>query len=324
MAAPKEKAKGQVKSRGYVGHVQLDHVPTTDILERIKEATPKKIVLLSVKITVAMALDMLTVNESNRHVRGEDVVRWARAMKDGKWMDAGDTIKFSRDGKMIDGQHRLLAIIESGMPQFYSIVTGLDPKAFNVIDTGRIRTASDAISIMGYKHTSILAAAIKGDIYYRKHGKTAMKHSQAQTPNYEVSEWLQSEVNAKLMNEVVEFSVSYLWKQGPFLARSSWAFIYYELSKKHRGDATQFIQALATGENISMTKNTAIHLVRQKLLALTIKKGKYEVQHSGTLFLKVLYIFTAWNLWRLGRNKQYKEITIDVNATELPSFNSLA
>lgn len=324
MAAPKDKAKGEIKARGYVGHVQLDHVPTTDILERISAATPKKQVLLSVKIMVPMAQDMLTVNECNRHVRGEDVARWAKAMKEDKWMDTGDTLKFDRNGKMIDGQHRLLAIIESGIPQFYSIVTGLDPKAFNVIDTGRIRTASDAISILGYKYTSILASAIKADIYYRKFGKTAMKHSQAQTPNYEVSEWLQSETNAKLMNEVVEFSVTYLWKQGPFLAHSSWAFIYYELSKKHRGEAKQFIQALATGENISMTKNTAIHLVRQKLLALTIKKGKYEVQHSGTLFLKVLYIFTAWNLWRLGKNKQYKEIEIDVNATELPPFAKLA
>lgn len=61
-----------------------------------------------VKITPDMAEKWLGRNPRNRHVRQRDVVRYAQSMLAGEWLVTGEAIKFSFDGNLIDGQHRLL------------------------------------------------------------------------------------------------------------------------------------------------------------------------------------------------------------------------
>jgi hypothetical protein len=88
-------------------------------------------------------------NDANRGLRARAVNAYARDMEHGKWMLTGESIKFDRAGNLLDGQHRLSAIVQSGTPQRLLIVSGIDPTVRTVIDTGAVRTSGDALRIAG-------------------------------------------------------------------------------------------------------------------------------------------------------------------------------
>jgi hypothetical protein len=312
-ATANEKRRSNVR---FITHYQLDHTPTTDILTRIKEASKKKEVLLNVKITPDIARDLLTVNPSNRHVRLEDTRRWTKDMIAGKWIDTGVPLLFSWDMKLLDGQHRLIAIIESGKTQVYNIVTGLPPEAYNVIDTGRIRTAGDVISDLNFKNYNVMASAIKSEIYWQKYGKLGTNLNQSRVANYEVKEWVMNMAEMKLMVLCVEYAANFLQKNASFLSASSWAFVFFILSRRNRTTAEYFVTALATGENISRTKDPAIYLLREKMISFSAKKSSWANRNSVSFVVKMHYIITAWNLFRL--NKKPTELSINLKATEFP------
>lgn len=86
--------------------------------------------------------------EHNRPVNRRHVEFLTSEMQNGRFLVTGDTIKIDRDGRLIDGQHRLHAIIKSGITLRMLIVDNLDPVAFTVIDQGgRVRGVSDVLAI---------------------------------------------------------------------------------------------------------------------------------------------------------------------------------
>lgn len=90
-----------------------------------------------------MAEKFLATSDKNRAVSTGRVLTLANEMRLGKWVLNGENIIFSESGKLLDGQHRLLAIIESGCHVQLSITTGAPDTAFETINTGRSRSHGD-------------------------------------------------------------------------------------------------------------------------------------------------------------------------------------
>jgi predicted nucleic acid-binding Zn ribbon protein len=67
-----------------------------------------------VYVTPEMAERWLGHNKVNRNLRNRRVDQFARDMRSGRWQLTGEAIKFGKSGNLIDGQHRLWAVIESG------------------------------------------------------------------------------------------------------------------------------------------------------------------------------------------------------------------
>lgn len=95
----------------------------------------------------------------NRHVSLRIVENYASAMRRGEWECNGETIKISTAGSVIDGQHRLLAVIASGVTIKCLVVRNVSDSAFKSIDKGKKRTHGDILGIMGYSNRNVLAAA---------------------------------------------------------------------------------------------------------------------------------------------------------------------
>lgn len=112
-----------------------------------------------IAITPEMAARWLKFNVKNRNIRRQDVDRYKRDMIADNWHLDGSPIRFAKDGALLDGQHRLTAIVESGKTVTMLVVRGISADAQSVMDTGRRRTASDALAINGHKHSSTVAAA---------------------------------------------------------------------------------------------------------------------------------------------------------------------
>lgn len=83
-------------------------------------------------------------NTENRPVKAGIVKKYARIMKTGDWKFSPEAISISSNGRLLNGQHRLLAIEASGVTCKFLFATGFDDDVFDVLDRGATRTLSDA------------------------------------------------------------------------------------------------------------------------------------------------------------------------------------
>src|SRR5262252_5585589 len=292
------------------------HLPTTNILDRIEKLIAHEDILKEVEITPEMALDILTWNKENRPIPSGVVFRYASEMRAKKWIYNGDSIRISKTKKLIDGQTRLYAIIISGLPQTFNIQGGLSDSAYGTIDYGKKRTAGDVLAKRGHFHANALAAAIKQNIYFERHLRFQVNIQANRVTNQDVVDWLK-ERDLKLMEKCIDEAVNHLHKKGPFLANSTWGFVYFTLSLRHRSQATEFINLLASGAGISPTRNNAIYLCREKLMHSFPALHQRILQSGGSQVteIKVRYIFRAWNAWRT--NEKLERLSINTREPKM-------
>jgi len=110
-------------------------------------------------ITPTEAKSILSRNTDNRKVNYKHVDFLARQMKEGEWIYNGQSIVIGANGVLLDGQHRLMACVASGVPFETEKVEGVQSDlAFATIDTGRLRTANDIIAMNGNRNSNRLTA----------------------------------------------------------------------------------------------------------------------------------------------------------------------
>lgn len=120
-------------------------------------------------VDVDTATEWLGYNTHNRVASNAHVAALAGAILRGEWKLDGSAIRFSESGVLLDGQHRLLALIEAnkiakenGERKKYTIETlvieGLPDEVQDTIDRGKGRNLKDALSLRGHANASTLAA----------------------------------------------------------------------------------------------------------------------------------------------------------------------
>jgi hypothetical protein len=114
-----------------------------------------------VNVDPDVARRWLEANTHNRNTRQFVVNQYARDMAAGQWRFTGEAIKFAHDGTLLDGQHRLLAVVKSGATVSMLVINNLPLEAQDVMDSGIKRQALDGLKLAGYKNTSILQAAAR-------------------------------------------------------------------------------------------------------------------------------------------------------------------
>lgn len=100
-----------------------------------------------VLITPEIAKKMLESNNNlNRKISMTTVNAYADDMRNGKWIDNNIPITFCTDTNNIaDGQHRLAAVVESGVSQYF-IINYLPSDRCKGFDMNRIRSVSDILT----------------------------------------------------------------------------------------------------------------------------------------------------------------------------------
>ncbi len=120
------------------------------------------------RIDAALAQALLELNTENRKVRERNVARYAGALRDGDWVYNGDAIRFSVEGTLLDGQHRLLAVVRTGRPITALVVMGLDRSAQDTMDDGGARTLGDMFGIAGKARANALATVVARAAEYER------------------------------------------------------------------------------------------------------------------------------------------------------------
>tara|TARA_R100000734_G_scaffold18786_2_gene16544 strand:- start:26 stop:859 length:834 start_codon:yes stop_codon:yes gene_type:complete len=123
-------------------------------------------------ITPDFAIDVLTTkNINNRSIKPANLNRLITAIDNGQWVVTHQGIAFDDNGYLLDGQHRLEAIVKTGKTLPMMVTRNISAKIFNCIDTGTARSAADSLFIEGCTQPSRVAAGIKVYILYQRYPK---------------------------------------------------------------------------------------------------------------------------------------------------------
>lgn len=101
----------------------------------------------------------------NRPVTRQHVKDLASDMANNRWRKTHQGIAFSPDGRLLDGQHRLLAIVMSGVTIPLLVTRDVEPEAMDGIDQHQRRTAAQIASMQhGVDKEASRLAAMAGAI----------------------------------------------------------------------------------------------------------------------------------------------------------------
>jgi len=240
-----------------------------------------------VLVTPAMAEKFLARNGHNRRVQDSTVRRYASEMRNGRWIFTGEGIRFDTNGNLIDGQHRLHAVILSGVPTEFLVIEGLDPEAFRGIDKGAKRMVAHDLHVAGEKNPNNLAAAIahlrrfeRGDLWTC----TAVERF--------VSSGEAFETLARYPG--IRASVAFAERAKNVIPQSMAGFLHFVFSRHDRAIADRFFAALGDGVELGRT-DPIYHLREQLLRAKADPARTMDWRHRMALAIK------AWNLCATGR-----------------------
>lgn len=256
------------------------------------------------KISPDEAKKILEKNTRNRHVTQGHVDFLHAQMRTGQWIEGtGDPLRFNKEGELIDGQHRLMALIKTNATYSFLTITDVPDEAFFVMDTGRKRTLGDVLSISGFKDATNIGAAARMIILHKEssRGASAFAYGRSETISKRSTGLAEVLTNAKIMefckendlDEARQFA-NKSYSICRLLRKSEWIFLYFILSEKSQEDASEFLTALATGANIP--EKSALLYARQRL--------ELGISRAITLTPKAkqFYVFRAWNAWRKREN----------------------
>jgi hypothetical protein len=97
------------------------------------------------EITPDLAAEFLKRNTGNRAIRKRAVDQYADDLRRGNWKLTHQGVAVSLDGRLLDGQHRLSAIVQSGVAAQMVVALDVPENAYLVIDRGKPRLLADAL-----------------------------------------------------------------------------------------------------------------------------------------------------------------------------------
>src|SRR5262245_54162495 len=105
---------------------------------------------------------------TNRGLRRYHIDKLAHAMSLGQWRVTHEALALNKEGGVLDGQHRLHAIVQSDVPVDMLVIRDAEPESFAVVNTGTARTTADSLKVAGYHDVNHLSAVVRGYIAYNQ------------------------------------------------------------------------------------------------------------------------------------------------------------
>lgn len=240
-------------------------------------------------VTPKVAFAWLENNRRNRTLRQEVVDMYAEQMTAGEWRMTGDPIRFSESGTLLDGQHRLAAILQSGAFLPMVIVRGLDLDDQMVIDTGVRRSFGDHLKIIGEPYSNHLAAMVRGVTLFETNGNL-------------VANRVPHSVLKETLNKYPEIrdgiSTVYKVNQETSLGFNAGGYGWWRFSQLDKQDCKKFFDQFASGADLQ--DGNPILTLRKIFLADIRGRRNFNFRAN----FKAAIMTKAWNKWRAGETAQ--------------------
>lgn len=180
-------------------------------------------------ITPKKAKELLEKNTHNRPVSQKRVNHYADIMKQGKWHLTHQGIAISKTGVIVDGQHRLLAVIQSNMPIDFNITYDVEDETFKYVDVGYTRTTSNIFAIEGISNYTKHASGVsRYHGFMNSQGSLSTTTSSRVENNYTHDDYLQFYYdNEDFLIQVQSLATSLYSKYKILSTSEIYAFIVY-------------------------------------------------------------------------------------------------
>lgn len=262
--------------------------------------------ITQVIVTPITAQKYLDTNKNNRKIKPTIVDRYFNDMKKNRWKEGtGETIKIGTSGRLLDGQHRLTALVKSGKNFQFSIATDVEESVFDVLDTGSVRNAGDAFFIKKVPYSHVIPSIISTYKMLKEGRKNADQHPNIRPTTSMI--YTEYSRNKGYWEEVAAKSVAWYDKFAKIIAPSTIGGIYALLSDVSQADADKFMNQLCTGMEI---ENSAIAMLRNSLMQNRIAQRKMSPPTKNGFILK------TWNLYR--KNGQVKRLLFSLENDPFP------
>lgn len=248
--------------------------------------------VMTVILTPALAEKWRPLIRNPRNLITRKVIEYARDIKNGSWTDTGDPIRFDQEGMIVDGNHRIEAVLLSGTPIITKVAYNLDDDALRNIDIGMKRSPGSILSTMGEdkSHANELAATLTLVSRWLKGGTAIAAQSFTPTisdrmqiladfPNVRKS--VKYVLGGKILDEngkVIEKFVGLTNLKKFAGSRAVACFIHLFGEMTAPGKVDEFFKALNSGENLR--KGMPAYALRE----LLIKRNKegYAARRGST------------------------------------------
>lgn len=253
-----------------------------------------------VSINPKRAAELLALSAGNRPIRKLLVARYAKEMAMGSWKLSPEPIIVTKKGRLVQGHHRLHAVILSGCTVEFMLCEDADDGIVMVLDTGRSRTLSDRLNayapdratrriINDLPGRGVRLAAIISFVYKAIMGESTPSTDEALRIIHFYDEALTSVLdlctNDRLLCRAACMSAFVLALQAATSAQQKTAII-------------NFIQSVSTGEMLE--RGEPAYALREYLLGIKMKRrGRSSSIAQGVadsqwvIFVKTLYMLKS-------------------------------
>lgn len=244
-----------------------------------------------IDLTPAMGAALIGRNTRNRHMSGTNYQKVRRSIERDEWSLNGEAVKISDTGVLLDGQHRCMAVVETGKTIQTILIEGLPESAQDTMDTGKPRTLGNVLHMRGYKSAPNLAAGIRRMLLAERDGiKWAFARGTASTTRPEELSWF--EENPWIEN-YTQASATVAKDRDVLLSPTSTLVLMVMFDGCDEEDAEFFWEKLRSGESLS--DQHPIMALRRAFKRQSDLKGEHDQYHLAGLTIK------AWNKYRKGQ-----------------------
>ena len=248
-------------------------------------------------ITPAIAEAMLAKNTHNRSVKQSNLKKVMRALQNGEWKLNGEAVKVATDGMILDGQHRLLACIQTGISFDTFVIRGLASETQDTMDTGSPRSAGDVLKLRGESNYVPLAAIAKKVNIYTRGGFRAATVGSTTITSPEIVRTV--DMNPGLRDIAKRAQSDTTRASVPAGLLGLLMFVFYDIDGD---DAEFFFDRLAGGEHLA--KGDPIYELRARLKEVKDIRGTKSQTFMAAIAIK------AWNKYRDGETISLLKYTV--------------
>ena len=261
-----------------------------DMLKRGQGLPASEIVSLVEEISPIRAYVILKrCNPANRRFRAGNFRRHVEAMKSGRWRLIQQGISFNIVNLLDNGQHRLAAILASGVVVRMCVTVGQQIDAFDVIDSAMsTRSAEDTLTRAGFRSSRATAAAARL-LNIIESGS----FNNLPLPNHQVVNF----VNDRL-ELVDQLPTGHIIAKELNLVPSAVSTGLYLINRdsKHLSRFDEFVRMLSTGVGI-VTETNPVHKFRRLAKNNELESGKDTTTRALSIVISLL---NTWNCFVKG------------------------
>ncbi|MFI9463974.1 hypothetical protein [Streptomyces xiamenensis] len=247
-------------------------------------------------ITPDMARDILDRETPNRPVDLGQVALMAAAILRGDWQVTHQGIALDgsiETGLLVDGQHRLKAIVKAGVAVPILVFENVPRKTFSVLDTGKRRSGADVLSLDGQRDPMLLSSTVRHVILFKDNPDSVWSGSSARVTNDQILRKFHERSDEFIKAASVGRSLAQAVDLIPTAASVGY-FVSVEAAPAARVE--DWLSSLVSGADLSLgdPRLALIKTMRHLRSGASVRRRQNTRSQVG-LYLK------AWNAWATGK-----------------------